>query len=110
MVLAISTMVHTYCRHNKNCAAEPEVSDIIRILEENLRYNCKAQSDEQHDLILMSLKGIGNTGHATHAAPTINRCFRNRELPVEIRVAALQALRRTVCEIEVWIHYLRAIL
>ena len=77
------------------------MTDIVRTLEQNLHYNCKAESDEQHDLVLMSLKGLGNIGHATQVVPTLNRCFKNTELSTEIRVAALEAFRRMACEAEV---------
>ena len=99
--LSVSTLVHSFCRSNDNCESETEVSDIIRILEDNLHYNCKAETPEQHQIILMSLKGLGNTGRATQAVPTLNRCFLNEELDAEMRITALQAFRRMACDADV---------
>ncbi len=49
----------------------------------------------------MSLKAIGNTGHAEHVVPTLNRCFMNEKNPMGIRVAAVNAFRRMACTADV---------
>ena len=45
----------------------------------------------------MSLKAIGNTGHAESVAPTLTRCYENKENPMGVRVAAVNAFRRMAC-------------
>ena len=100
-VLAVSTLIHSYCRDNTDCTRESEVAEIIKTMEDNLHYNCMGPTHEQHDLILMSLKGLGNTGYATQAVPSLNRCFKNQELSTEMRVAALEAFRRMACKADV---------
>ena len=45
----------------------------------------------------MSLKAIGNTGHAESVAPTLTRCFENEENPMYVRIAAVNAFRRMAC-------------
>lgn len=96
--LSVSSLVNTYCRSNPSCGLDSEVREIISIFERNLAYNC--QSEEQ-DKIKMSLKAIGNTGHAEQVVPTLNRCFMNNEISMEIRVAAVNAFRRMACTADV---------
>ena len=45
----------------------------------------------------MSLKAIGNTGHAESVAPTLTRCYENKENPMHVRTAAVNAFRRMAC-------------
>ena len=45
----------------------------------------------------MSLKAIGNTGHAESVAPTLTRCYENKENPMHVRIAAVNAFRRMAC-------------
>ncbi len=96
--LSISALVNTYCRENPSCGLESEVREIVSIYERNLAYNCQS---EQHDKVLMSLKALGNTGHAEQVVPTLNRCFLNEQIPMEIRVAAVNAFRRMACTADV---------
>ena len=67
------------------------------MFEQRLRYNCRIDEAGQHDEILMALKALGNTGHAGRSVATIARCAANTDLPMELRVAALQAFRRMPC-------------
>jgi hypothetical protein len=95
--LAVSSMLHNYCRLTQDCNAVPEVREIIRMFEEKLNYNCKSNSDEDHRSILMALKALGNTGNAQQAIPALTRCWQNTEEGLELRVAAIQAFRRMPC-------------
>ncbi len=99
--LSVSTMIHSYCRHNSDCDYDTEIQDMIRIFEDKLRYNCKAETPDMHDQILMSLKALGNSGYALNSVPTLNRCFQNPEVPNEVRVAAIDAFRRLGCGADV---------
>ena len=96
--LSVSSLVHTYCREESSCGLDSEVREIISIFERNLAYNCQS---EEHDKVLMSLKAIGNTGHAEQVVPTLNRCFMNTQVPMEIRVSAINAFRRMACTADV---------
>ncbi len=49
--LAISSLVHSYCRLHDDCGAHQEVRDIISVLEDHLRYNCKTQTDQLHNKV-----------------------------------------------------------
>ena len=101
VMLAISSMVNTFCRIAPSCKTDHVVIEISRILEENMRSSCRATNLEEHDLILMSLKSLGNMGNAPQVLPTLVRCSQNEEVPNELRVAAMQAFRRMGCSSEV---------
>ena len=49
--LAISSLVHSYCRVHEDCGEHQEVRDIISVFEDNLRYNCKTTTDDLHDKV-----------------------------------------------------------
>ena len=51
--------------------------------------------------VMMALKGLGNSGHASGAAAALNRCAMNNDAPMTIRIAALNAFRRMPCEADV---------
>ncbi len=51
-VLSISALVHSYCRRNADCAGHQEVRDIVSVLEDNLRYNCKTDSEQLQDKVM----------------------------------------------------------
>ena len=67
--------------------------------EDNLNYNCDGS---EHDLIIVSLKSLGNAGVKTDRSPMIlSRCMLREDLPVEMRVEAIKAYRRFSCAVEV---------
>jgi len=91
-------MLHNYCRLNGDCGSKREVQQIISTFEDKLSYNCKSSSDEEHRVILMALKAIGNTGNAAESTTQVlARCMQNNEVPMETRVAAINAFRRMPC-------------
>lgn len=93
----MSSLINNYCRLNDLCDTDPEIQEVIGMFEQRLRYNCRIDQENQHDETLMALKAIGNTGHAQRTVPTLARCAANTDLPMELRVAALQAFRRMPC-------------
>ena len=98
-VLAVSALVNSYCRNNKECSYESEVQDITNTFIEMLGTDCAGA----HDKVILALKALGNSGAAPNAVPTLNRCVANDKLAAEIRVAAIQAFRRQPCDTEVTI-------
>jgi hypothetical protein len=96
-VLAVGSLVYTFCTQHENCQNEPTVKQILSSMESNLRYNCKANNDKQHEQVLMNLKAIGNSGFAETIVPTLNKCFMETDNPMEIRLAAITAFRRMTC-------------
>lgn len=100
VAMAVSSLVHSYCRENAECGEKSIVKEIISIFQENLRYNCKTNNEKQYEKVMMSLKAIGNTGHAESAVDNLNNCISSEENPMEIRVAAISAFRRMACTAE----------
>ena len=100
VVLAVSTMVNSYCRLNPECENERTIQEMARILEQRLNYNCRAGSVEDHDMILMSLKALGNMGHSPSVLPVLVRCVKTEDIPMELRIAAMQSFRRMGCSAE----------
>jgi hypothetical protein len=72
-----------------------------KVFETKLRYNCRADTPEDHDFVLASLKAFGNLGFAGSAKPVLDRCISSEELTTEVRVMALTAFRRMKCSVDV---------
>ena len=98
--LPVSSLINTYCRNN-NAAESDVVKQIIRMFEDELKYNCKSETEEQTSRMLKALKSIGNAGNADRVAPTLNLCVANTKAPMVIRVAAINAFRRIDCSVSV---------
>ena len=92
--LAVSSLVHTYCSQNANC--ENDVQEIITIFQNNLGSDCSGDSN----VVLMSLKALGNTGLTRRHMDVLNRCIANEALSLDVRVAAINSLRRIHCSVD----------
>jgi len=96
--LPVSAVVNTYCRQYDGLETSDEVTQIIRQLESELRYNCRSESSQQTSRMLTALRALGNAGLAAgHSAQTLDRCARNTDIPTAVRVAAINAFRRVPC-------------
>ena len=49
----------------------------------------------------MSLRALGNTGHAQEAVPFLYNCISKKDNPMDIKIAAIQAFRRLSCGADV---------
>jgi len=49
----------------------------------------------------MTLRSIGNAGHALGAVTKINSCITKKNNPTEVRLAAIEAFRRMPCNADV---------
>ena len=52
--------------------------------------------------VLMSLKALSNIGVAGDSIQVINRCLKQDSNPIEIRLAAMDALKGMPCTYKVW--------
>ena len=50
---------------------------------------------------MMSLRALGNTGHAEEAVPSLYNCISKKKNPMDIKIAAVQAFRRLSCGADV---------
>ncbi|XP_064626174.1 apolipophorins-like [Lineus longissimus] len=95
--LAGSALVNSYCKMNADCLTSATVGQIHSLLERNLNYNCKVGSQSSKEQIIMSLKALGNMANAPAVADTLGRCFTEESNPIEIRLAAFEALKKQPC-------------
>jgi len=96
--LSVSAVVNTYCRQYDGLESSDEVTQIINQLQSELRHDCRSGSDEQTSRMLTALRALGNAGlAAAQSTPVLSRCARNNDIPVAVRVAAINAFRRFQC-------------
>lgn len=94
--LGVSTLAHSYCRANPDCNSAHPIKELARSLYLTLGENCYARDART---TLMVLKALGNLGESEGSEETLNRCFQNPQLDIEIRLAAVEAFRRFSCDI-----------
>ncbi|XP_069118904.1 vitellogenin-like [Argopecten irradians] len=92
-MLAVTSLVHNFCR-KRTCDNDMEVRSIISTIEGKIEYGCNVDGDRLQKTI-MSLRALGNSGHATSAVSTINTCLTRTENPTDVRLAAIEAFRRS---------------
>jgi len=92
--LPVSSVINTYCKLNQ--AESPDVAAIIKMFEDELKYNCRLEGADPARMLL-ALRAIGNAGNAERVTPTLNRCAVNEDTPMSVRIAAITAYRRISC-------------
>ncbi|KAL3871450.1 hypothetical protein ACJMK2_039447 [Sinanodonta woodiana] len=95
-MLAVSSLVNRLCLFNDACDSDPAVNEIISTLESKIGSRCRV-NDATMKTVLLSLRAIGNAGHAHKAIPTLTKCFTPTTNPMEIRLSAVEAFRRISC-------------
>ncbi|GFS10552.1 microsomal triglyceride transfer protein large subunit [Elysia marginata] len=98
-LLPVSSMVNNFCFKSSACDQSYAVLSIMASLERNIGSRCDASRKDFQE-ILLTLRAIGNAGHASRAVPVIAKCLTNSRNPLEIRVAAANAFRRMPCDAE----------
>jgi hypothetical protein len=97
--LPVSALINTYCQLNDGQRSNNDVLQIVKLFEDQLRYNCRVETEDQVTKMLTALRAIGNAGLGAHsAAMTLTRCASNDAAPMSIRVAAVNAFRRIDCK------------
>ncbi|NWI37135.1 VIT protein, partial [Picathartes gymnocephalus] len=100
--LGVSALVHRFCSAHSSCDTVPAVQSVMRTLGKFLGGNCTVQDSEHLSKMQLVLKAIGNAGLAAASlAPALSWCASLRSLPLEIRLAAVQAFRRIPCSVRV---------
>ncbi|GFS01680.1 apolipophorin [Elysia marginata] len=98
-LLPASSMVNNFCFRSNACDQSYAVLSMMASLEGRIPEDCDASGKDFHK-ILLTLRAIGNAGHASRAVPVIAKCLTNSRNPLEIRVAAANAFRRMPCDAE----------
>ncbi|KRX40698.1 Vitellogenin, partial [Trichinella murrelli] len=96
-LLKISIFIQNYCSWVPFCQQHPELMKISDEMARNLGQNCQIQSDKKLHLLIATLRAFGNINAPLSALETRLNCLKQKELALEIRLAALQSIRRVVC-------------
>lgn len=94
-------MVHSYCRSNPSCADTNEVTTIVEKIRSRIG-DAKCSVDDDRDAtkvdnIVLTLKALANIGNVETIVDMLNQCAQHKTNPIEIRLAAIEALRRQPC-------------
>ncbi|KAM3718740.1 putative apolipophorin protein [Dirofilaria immitis] len=97
-LLAVSSLVQSYCIAHPICGMEPAVQRIVHSISSKLPPGCQVihQFEEIKEAIII-LKSIGNIGYEEHSLSSILKCVANDRIPKEVKIAAIDALRRKPC-------------
>ncbi|KAJ9580712.1 hypothetical protein L9F63_024108, partial [Diploptera punctata] len=99
--LSVSAIVHTYCRYNTNCQEQDEITNIVSFLENQVKSAClrKNSNLENTEKALVAIKALGNIGVSTRTlSPALQSCIEDKNQPMEVKIAAIEAHRRLPCE------------
>uniref|UniRef100_A0A158R520 Vitellogenin domain-containing protein n=1 Tax=Syphacia muris TaxID=451379 RepID=A0A158R520_9BILA len=99
--MSLSSMVHTYCLRNPECHKNEDVKAIVNALLSKLpkKLNSKANFEEVKNTIII-LKSIGNIGYEMSSTAALNGFITDKSITIQIRLAAVDALRRKPCNDE----------
>ncbi|XP_033646963.1 uncharacterized protein LOC117306591, partial [Asterias rubens] len=103
--LPISSMINKYCTtENPSCLEDSEVRMAIEYFQQLLGFDCTPTEEVPTLKMLMALKALTNIRRLTTDSKIsiINKCFdnHNQDKRTEIRVAALDLVRRLPCKPE----------
>jgi hypothetical protein len=90
LYLSASSLVRSFCVRNAGCETVREVQDFMEILETNIGKDCALL---EKDVVLMSLKAIGNAGVMISKPNTLITCVKNEKVSMDLRLASLEAFR-----------------
>lgn len=95
-LLGVTALVNQYCKSNLECREELVVQSVGAALKKLIGSDCLKGNRKT---TLIALKAVGNAGHLTELLPTVAQCAMKDSNPVEVRVAAIESLRRTPCTV-----------
>ncbi|KAK6645660.1 hypothetical protein RUM43_001940 [Polyplax serrata] len=99
-LFSISSLIHTYCKHNSSCEKNENVQMFLHHLEKKVNAGCsqgKLNRTSQTEILIV-LKSLGNIGLTTENLKSkLVECVENNEINVDVRVAAIQSHRRLAC-------------
>lgn len=97
-LFGVSSMVHTFCLNVTSCAENEAVKKVIEALHKHLGYKCRVDKLEDEDKVIAVLKAFGNLGETGEATDDILECAQANRNSISLRIAALEAFRRSPCE------------
>lgn len=100
-LLGVTAMCNNYCSKNTNCEHTRAIQEVISSLTRYLGYGCKASGKRERDQVITALKAFGNVGRVGDASRQILQCATQTSNDITVRLAAIEAFRRTPCKEEV---------
>jgi len=97
-MLTLGTLIHKLCEEGgcDNLEADSPILKAERWLQGIIGKGCRFDTPEKADEIVMALKAIGNAGRPFSAQYSMLKCAMS-DIPKNMSIAALEALRRMPC-------------
>merc|ERR1712168_1426706 len=95
-IIGAGTLVKNFCTVHTTCVEVEGVQALISAVEEKLGSACRSTNDEERDMVLYALRALG-IAERTTKFETIQNCFNDNTNPTEVRVAALELLKKLPC-------------
>ncbi|PFX28884.1 Apolipophorin [Stylophora pistillata] len=100
-MLTLGTLIHIVCESKPQECNDQDPENPITKAENfflsRLGQECKGKTPEDFENFIITLKAIGNAGRPLKAENVLLNCAWNLEAPVNMSIAALEALRRLPC-------------
>lgn len=93
-------MAHSYCRYNRGCGNSIDLKNLVKKIHMRLGQSCETKTETEIQEIIYALKALGNIGNDDSVVPTVVHCFNSKANQIEVRLAAVRALRRQSCDVE----------
>lgn len=101
--LGISSLVNSYCKYQA-CGDDVVINEILETIILPLGNDCRIDNSSPEAIrnVVLRLKAIGNTGvlpvsQRITRTPTVMQCAQLKDNPLEVRLAAVDSLRRLPC-------------
>ena len=92
-------MVNTFCKNENTCIERDSIRDVVLAIEIHLGSACRSTTLNEKELILTTLKALGNAGQWVDKE-VVQNCYNEESNPAEVRIAALEAWRRAPCSFD----------
>ncbi|GFQ73674.1 apolipophorins, partial [Trichonephila clavata] len=96
-LLGVSAMTYKYCSTRNDCENSNAVKSVSSSLKQFLGDKCQTTNKEEEAKIMTALKAFGNLGYIGDSADSIFECANLNTNEMTVRVAAIEAFRRTPC-------------
>ncbi|GFY75579.1 vitellogenin, partial [Trichonephila inaurata madagascariensis] len=96
-LLGVSAMTYKYCSTRNDCENSNAVKSVSSSLKQFLGDKCQTTNKEEEAKIMTALKAFGNLGYVGESAESIFECANFNSNQMTVRIAAIEAFRRTPC-------------
>ncbi|KFD57009.1 hypothetical protein M513_02266, partial [Trichuris suis] len=93
----LSNVIHKYCAHDSHCASHREIIQALDALSGHLTHGCNPRSPEDFDKMLFALRAAGNIDVPSTGLQNQLKCLSDKTAADELRLAAVQSVRRLPC-------------